>query len=127
MSEHKMSELIRASLDGVRDFAGVDTVVGHPIETAAGVTVIPVSKVTVGLATGGVDLDNDRLIKGMGFGGGGGTGITVTPLAFLTVSPDASIALIPVAQQPQPIGDLAALLDRAPDVLRRVKEVISEP
>ena len=87
MSETKMSDIIRASLDGIRDLTDMETAIGDAITTPSGVTVIPVSKVTMGIATGGIDYATKKLTSPQNFGGGGGTGMSITPIAFLTVSP----------------------------------------
>ena len=91
MSESKMSDIIRASLDGIRDMSDMETAIGNAITTPNGVTVIPVSKVTMGIATGGIDYTTKKLTSPQNFGGGGGTGMSITPIAFLTVSPNAEI------------------------------------
>ena len=87
--EHSIDELIRASVESIRDVVDVNTIIGEPIETADGMTIIPVSKVTVGFGAGGMDLSkssasgcSDGVIK-TPFGGGTGAGITVQPVAFL--------------------------------------------
>ena len=108
MTENRMSEMIKASLDGIKDFTDVDTVFGKAITTANGVTVIPVSKVSVGFATGGVDLPNQDLSSPVNFGGGSGTGVSISPVAFLTVGPDSAINLIPIGKD-----DAVTAIDRA--------------
>ncbi len=107
MAENKMSDMIRASLDGIRTFAGTDTFVGEPIPTPQGVTVIPFCRVTMALATGGVDYNAHKLSP-PDFGGGGGTGVTVTPIALLTVDPAGEVKVVPLSQSKS-----ADALDRA--------------
>ena len=70
----EMTDLIRASLDGIRDVASSSTVIGNAILTPSGVTVIPVSRVSCGFLTGGVDLYPKKSDKPQNFGGGGGSG-----------------------------------------------------
>ncbi|NCC86963.1 MAG: sporulation protein YtfJ [Clostridia bacterium] len=76
--------LLGTTIEKVRDLVDVSTIIGEPVYTEAGLTIIPVSKVTYGFASGGTDLPtkgNKEL-----FGGGGGAGVTITPVAFLLIS-----------------------------------------
>ena len=61
MQDNRLSEIIKTSLDGIKSFTDINTVVGKEITTPAGVTVIPVSKVTVGFANGGVDFITKKM------------------------------------------------------------------
>ena len=70
MSENKMSDIIRASIEGIKSFTDSETVIGNAITTPNGVTVIPVSKVAMGIATGGLDYGNTRGSTEQNFGGG---------------------------------------------------------
>ena len=122
MSEAKMSDMIKASLDGVKDITGVDTIFGNAITTQNGVTVIPVSKVTVGFAGGGVDINSKRLVQNPGFGGGSGTGVSITPVAFLTVGNDASINLIEIgANNPNTLDRALNFLEDSPALIEKIK------
>ena len=94
MSETKMSEIIKASLDGIRNFSDTETVIGNSIVTKSGITVIPVSRITIGLATGGIDYGAKKFSTAQSFGGGGGTGISVTPIAFLLIGTDGGVKLL---------------------------------
>ena len=125
MSENKMSDIIKASVDGIRSFTDMDTVIGAPITTQNGVTVIPVSKVTMGIATGGVDYQNKKLSSGQNFGGGGGTGLSITPVAFLTVGRDAEISLIHVNDVPTDVDRVTGLIEKAPELIERIKGALS--
>lgn len=84
MSEQtSAASLLGTAVEKVKSMVDVSTIIGDPVYTEAGLTIIPVSKVTYGFATGGTDLPtkgNKEL-----FGGGGGAGITVTPIAFLLI------------------------------------------
>ena len=80
MSESKMSDIIKTSLEGIKNFTEMENAIGNPIQTESGVTVIPVSKVSIGFATGGVDLGGKKVLSNQNFGGGGGTGLSVVPV-----------------------------------------------
>ena len=75
--------ILESTIEKVKDLVNVSTIIGDPINTENGVTIIPVSKVTYGFASGGSDFPskNNQDI----FGGGGGAGVTITPVAFLVV------------------------------------------
>lgn len=125
MSENKMSDIIKASVDGIRSFTDMDTVIGEAIHTPSGVTVIPVSKVAMGIATGGVDYGTKRVSSGQGFGGGGGTGLTITPVAFLTIGSDASVNLIHINSKTTDVDTVASLIERSPEIIERIRSALS--
>ena len=126
MAETKMSDIIRTSLEGVKEFAEKDTFIGDVIVTNAGVSVIPVSRVSIGFATGGVDYESKRLSPLQNFGGGGGTGISITPIAFLTVSPDAQVNLIPLAESGggTAIDRVAEVIEETPKIIQKIREAL---
>ena len=126
MAENKMSDIIRASLDGIRDFADINTSVGTPIQTESGVTVIPISKISIGFATGGVDFGTKKLIPNQSFGGGGGTGVSVTPIAFLTVDKSSRVNLIRLGESTASTVDKAlSLIENSPNIIAKIKDVFS--
>lgn len=123
MTENKMSEMIKASLDGIRDFTDVETVFGKAITTPNGVTIIPVSKVSVGFATGGIDFQEKRPIAPANFGGGSGTGVSITPVAFLTVGVNAEINLIQIgAEDKSPVDKVFSLIENSPKIFEKIKD-----
>ncbi len=125
MAENKMSEIIKTSLEGIHGFSNNQTIIGETINTPSGVTVIPVSKVSIGMATGGIDYGAKKVSSPQNFGGGGGTGISITPLAFLTVSPTAEIKLIPVSAPSDSIARLTELIEHAPELVEKIKGALS--
>ena len=75
--------ILESTIEKVKDLVNVSTIIGEPIKVDGGVTIIPVSKVTYGFASGGSDFpskSNQDI-----FGGGGGAGVTITPVAFLVI------------------------------------------
>ncbi len=124
MSETKMSDIIRASMEGIKSFTDMDTVIGNAINTPSGVTVIPISKVTMGIATGGVDYGSKKLSYPQNFGGGGGTGLSITPVAFLTVGRDADINLIHLNTSSD-VEKITSLIEHTPDIIEKIKSVLS--
>ena len=124
-SENKMSDLLKASMEGLRGFTDMDGIVTKSIHTPSGVTVITVSRVAMGLATGGIDYGERKVDKERNFGGGGGSGVYITPIAFLTISPDAKIDLIPLNSQPSDIDKITNLIENSPLIIEKIKAVLS--
>jgi sporulation protein YtfJ len=120
-----MSEIIKASLDGIKNFADTETVIGNVITTPSGVTVIPISKLTVGFAGGGVDYGQKKLSHMQNFGGGSGTGISITPIAFLTVANDSSVNLISIDDGQATADRFFSLVERSPEIIERIKDILS--
>jgi sporulation protein YtfJ len=120
-----MSEIIKASLDGIKNFADTETVIGNVITTPSGVTVIPISKLTVGFAGGGIDYGQKKLSHMQNFGGGSGTGISITPIAFLTVANDSSVNLISIDDGQATADRFFSLVERSPEIIERIKDILS--
>lgn len=133
MAESKINDIIKVSLEKIKDIVDTETVIGSPIETAGGTTIIPVSKVAVGFASGGLDYDADTptatkeakhsLLKNANFSGGGGTGISVSPIGFLVVSKDGRVELLTMDNPgaSDSIEKLVSVVERAPEIISRVK------
>ena len=132
MSENKMTEIIRASIDSIKSSFDANTVTGEPITTANGTVIIPVSKLSVGFATGGVYYlgKNAQANAKNNFGGGGGTGVTVTPLAFLVVSPNGNVEMLnianPVREPQDPVTQIINAIERSPELIEKLKAVFSK-
>ena len=105
-----------------------DTVIGTPIVTASGTTIIPISKVTIGFASGGVDF-NDKSggskDKPQNFGAGGGSGIALQPVSMLCINKDGRVELINIGVKnpPDPVDQIAYLLERSPEIIAKIKAV----
>ena len=125
MSENRISDIIKASLDGVRSFTDMDTVIGNAINTPSGVTVIPVSRISVGFAGGGLDIGGKKLSSNQNYGTGTGSGISVTPIAFLTIGKNAEINLISIDQKVNTSVDrVTSLIEQSPEIIKRIKDAL---
>lgn len=142
-----IKKIVADAFNCTTDIANVSTTTGEPIITPNGTTIIPISKVSVGFATGGVDLSDKakdknqteqksaddpakakKTKKAGRFGGGGGTGVTVTPVGFLIISPSGKIELLNVnstTETTNMVDSISGLLDRSPDIIARIKSAIS--
>lgn len=94
MSEHPINSLLDTSLKKIKDLIDVNTIIGDPITTPDGTTIIPVSKVTYGFASGGSDLPTKKDNRDC-FGGGSGAGVTIQPIGFLSIS-KGNVKFIPI-------------------------------
>ena len=83
MSERAINGFMGISMEKIRSLVDSNTIIGDPITCGDGVTVIPVSKISVGFASGGSDLPT-RTQKDY-FAGGAGGGMSVKPVGFLVV------------------------------------------
>ena len=81
---NKLEGLMETALQKIKEMTDVKTIVGDPISAGENTTIIPVSKVSFGFASGGSDLPSKQ--QNELFGGGGGAGITISPIAFLVVT-----------------------------------------
>ncbi|MBR1812003.1 MAG: GerW family sporulation protein [Clostridia bacterium] len=84
MNEKSANGILSSTIEKVRDLVDVNTIVGEPIKVDSAVTIIPISKVTYGFASGGSDFPSKTNAEL--FGGGGGAGVTISPIAFLVVN-----------------------------------------
>lgn len=112
--------LMGVSVDKIRELVDANTVIGTPISIGDGITLIPVSKVSYGFASGGSDLPSKS--NADLFGGGAGAGINITPVAFLTVK-DGEINLLPVVSKPDTVDRLVSLV---PDAVNKVSDLFTK-
>ena len=125
MAENKMSDIIRASLDGIKAFTEMDTTISGVVTTPSGVTVIPISRVSLGFAGGGLDYGGKKITQAQNFGSGSGTGVSITPIALLTVSPDATVNLVPITQGVSEVERIADIIEGAPTIIEKIKNALS--
>lgn len=140
MANNNLSDVIRDSLDGIRSVADSGTVIGDPITTNNGTVIIPVSKITVGFASGGVDYmpkttdkeGNQKRVSTPCFAGGGGTGISVTPLCFLVVTADGGVTMMNIADSdtvPPAVGaidSISSFVEKAPEIIAKIKGLFAK-
>ncbi len=116
MAEHPIQGLMGVTMEKIREMVDADTIVGAPIQAAEGVTILPISKVTFGFASGGSDIGS-KTSKDL-FGGGGGAGVSISPIAFLVIQ-NGNVRTIQLA-------DHASTVDRALNLLPELVDKLSE-
>ena len=119
--KHPVSELMRSTIDKIHELVDTNAIVGQPIHTPDGVTLIPISRVNFGFGSGGVDYG--KSMKGENFGGGGGAGVKIDPVAFLVIR-DGVTRVLPVAVPP--VSTVDRVVDMAPDILDKVERFLEK-
>ena len=115
--KHEVENLMRSTMENLRDMIDVNTVIGDTVQTGDGTCIIPISKVTFGFASGGSNFGEKSINTTTGvddypFGGGSGAGVTVKPVAFLVVKDDL-VRLLPVDYD----NSVDKIIDSIPQVL----------
>ena len=128
MAEHPINGLMGVTMDKIRELVNSDTIIGEPVSLPDGTTILPVSKVTFGVATGGSDFAAKQS-KEL-FGGGSGAGVTVAPVAFLVVK-DGNVRTIQLADPnnslERAITMLPELVDKLAALLKKKKPEAQAP
>ncbi len=116
--QHPIGSLMETTMQKIRDMVDVNTIVGAPID-AGEVTIIPISKVSFGFASGGSDFatKSQKPDADNSFGGGSGAGVNIMPIAFLVVKGD-TVRMLPVA--PPPGTTVERVVEMVPEVIDRV-------
>ena len=117
---HPLSEMMSSSMSKIREMVDVNTVIGDPIVTGDGVTIIPVTKVSIGYGGGGSDFatKNYPANRDNAFGGGAGAGVSITPVAFLIVRGE-NVRMLPVAEPASTSVD--RLIEQLPDLIDKAQ------
>ena len=114
--KHPVSELMRSTIEKIHELVDTNVIVGQPINTPDGVTLIPISRVNFGFGSGGGDYGKAQPHQ---FGGGGGAGVKIDPVAFLTIK-DGVTRVLPVAVPPA--STLDRIVEMAPDLMDKAEQ-----
>ena len=115
---HTLPNMLDNAIAKIREMVDANSVIGEPIVAGDGVTIIPVSKVSIGLGGGGSDFASSKANQAeYPFGGGVGAGVKVTPVAFLIIK-EGSVRMIPVATPANTTAD--RLVEMVPDTLDKI-------
>lgn len=107
-------------MEKIREMVDVNTIIGEAITADNGTTIIPVSKVTFGFASGGTDLPVQAAEK---FAGGAGAGVTVKPVAFIVIKNDGSVELLELGGKSSPIE---GVVEAIPNVIEKIKGFVGD-
>ena len=122
MAEHPIQSLMSVTMDKIRQMTDSNTIIGKPITTEDGTTILPVSKVSFGFASAGTDFDGKNAANKDLFGGGSGAGVNIQPVAFLVIK-DGCVRTIQ-------LSDSSNTLDRAltmvPELIEKVSALLKK-
>ncbi len=118
--ENKVESVLNGAMDGLKKLVDVDTVVGEPIKVGEDITVIPISKVTCGFASGGSGFGGNP--QNEHFGGGAGGCVKVVPVCFLVVKCE-NVRMIPADSHE---SGLDKLLDLMPDLVDKFAALLKK-
>jgi len=120
-NNHPINDLMQTTMAKIREMVDANTVVGQPITTQDGVTLIPVSRLSFGFASGGSDFGGKAQQADKNFGGGAGAGVSVVPVAFLVVK-EGQVKLIPMGP---PAADTASrVVELVPEMFDKVTDYV---
>ena len=114
--KHPLNDMMRSTMEKVREMVDTNTIVGQPITTPDGVTLIPISKVSFGFGSGGGDYGKTAKEN---FGGGTAAGVKIDPVAFLVIK-DGATRVLPVAVPP--VNTVDRIVEMTPDILDKVEK-----
>lgn len=118
--KNNVSELMRSTIEKIHEMVDTNTIVGQPINTPDGVTLIPISRVSIGFGSGGGDYGKTQPHN---FGGGGGAGVKIDPVAFLIVK-DGVTRVLPVAAPP--VTTVDRIVEMVPDLVDKAEKYLDK-
>ncbi len=120
MSENSIKGIMDVTMEKVRAMADADTIVGKPIELPNNITIIPISKVSFGFASGGSDVPNKA--QSTAFAGGSGAGVTISPTAFIVIK-DTEVRMLQVSDKPDAVDKAVSMV---PDVIDKLADIFGK-
>ncbi|EQB86692.1 sporulation protein YtfJ [Clostridium punense] len=124
MDNHPIENLMKSTMESIKDMIDVNTVVGEPVTAYDGTVIIPISRVSFGFASGGTEFENIREVDKCDrhpFGGGSGAGISIKPVGFLVVRGE-SIRMLPVDHH----STYDKIVDTVPQIMDMFKNMFSK-
>ena len=123
MDKNPIGELMQNTMENVRNILKVDTVVGDPIYTPDGITLVPISRISVGFGGGGVEFGGKEGSEKRPYGGGNATGVKIDPIGFLIIK-DGMVRMVNVT--PPANNTVDRVIELVPQVLDRVDAFINK-
>ena len=125
MEKRPVSDFVSSTMEKVRDMIDANTIIGKPIVTQDGITLIPVSKVSFGFAGGGTDFQtkHSKENKPDPFGAGTGAGVKIEPVAFLVIK-DGFVRIMNIT--PPANTTLDRVIEMIPDAVDKIEELVNK-
>lgn len=123
MENNPIGELMQNTMENVKNILKVDTVVGDPIYTPDGITLVPISRISVGFGGGGVEMGNKKGGENRPYGGGNATGVKIDPIGFLVIK-DGTVRMVNVT--PPASNTVDRIIELVPQVMDRVDAFIDK-
>ena len=120
---HTISEMLTSSMEKLQKMVDVNTIIGQPVNLGDGVTIVPITKVHIGMGGGGTEFATKSALsaKKDPFGGGLGAGVSIDPVAFLVIKGD-SVRMLPVAEPASTTVD--RIVEQAPDLIDKLADFL---
>ena len=126
MEESKQSEMIKTALERAKSLFDAGTILGSEIKATNGTSIFPVAKISVGVASGGLDYFTKSSGDIKNFGGGGGTGVNIVPLGFLVVNKLGNTSLLTLDQGERDFSSyLFDFIGNSPDFIDKIKSIFT--
>lgn len=120
MAQH-LEGLMSTSMEKIRELVDVDTIIGKPISSPDGTTIIPISKVSFGFVSGGSDIPSNSPKEV--FAGGAGAGISIKPQAFIVINKEGDAKILELGGKSSPIE---GIIDSAPELIAKLKNMFGK-
>ena len=120
---NNISDMLTSSMEKIQKMVDVNTIIGQPVNLGDGVTIVPITKVHIGMGGGGTDFATKSALsaKKDPFGGGLGAGVSIDPVAFLILKGD-SVRMLPVAEPASTTVD--RIVEQAPDLIDKLADFL---
>ena len=125
MENNKLSEMMQSTMSSIKNLVEVNNIVGEPIVTPDGQTIIPVSKLSFGFGgAGGDSLGGSK----QGYGGGSAAAVKIEPIGFLVVGKDGRVELLTVdnPNAGDTVDKLVSVIERSPEIIARIKSAFTK-
>lgn len=122
-SKHPLGDLMSITMEKIHELVDVNTIIGQPITTPDGITLIPVSKVSFGFASGGADFKNKQPNTQAPFGGGGTAGVKIAPIAFLVIK-EGNVRVVGLENTSN--GAIDKAIDMAPELIDKLAAILKK-
>ena len=122
-NKNPIGELMESTMENVKNILKVDTVVGDPIFTPDGITLVPVSRISVGFGGGGLEFSNKKGGENRPYGGGNATGVKIDPIGFLVIK-EGTVRMINIT--PPASNTVDRIIDLVPQVMDKVDAFIAK-